>query len=547
MSQNQNAAAAETIVSGVNESRFIEHIRLMFSKKDTVIAETMQNARRAEATFIRFEYADDTSTLIITDDGVGILDFSALVTIAESAWTTQVMQTEEPFGIGFSSVSFAAESVSVESRGKMIKFCSEDLIKKCPIKIHTASFIGGTRISLCNCKLEKHRIGEALRKYARGFSLPVYWEDEEMPRPHALENLPTSTTPVGLLHVPGIHNHTQAQKGRFSDYVALYCQGLPMVTGRYATGNPVVVHIDHQKFKPRMPDRDCLVDSSEANTAIAAAINELWRQHLISELSLMPAVEFAATYWEAARHSGNLSIMNTVPFIPGDQLVYISETPVDSSHYEIYSVLAAPVSRADVESGTVLLCSDIDPDETCDGFAKLMFAKAIGYRFFNHELDAGHWAKPFIKSLSDEKAKISGKVIAKDYFSGSFVNAAIRVMETLSVSMAGETVVLDEPVSLGSHYNDNLVILAPKGVTYSGGVLRQASTYINSNDTFCETDLELDESALSNQLAIMNGETGIKTMEKCLELACARDKINLRDSSFLLTFDANGNFTVALA
>ena len=70
-----------------------------------------------------------------------------------------------------------------------------------------------------------------------------------------------------------------------------------------------------------------------------------------------------------------------------------------------------------------VLCEDIEYEDSVDGFAKLMFAKALGYLFTSHKLHEDHWAQPFIKDLNQEKVRISGKVIARDYFSGGFVSA----------------------------------------------------------------------------------------------------------------------------
>ena len=165
------ATAQETISSAVNESNFIQHLRLMFSTKDNVLSETMQNARRAGATSVSFDFNEETKTLVITDNGCGISNFKALITIAESSWSEEIMASDQPFGIGFASVSFSAEMVLVESRAKMIEFSSEDLINKVAIPIKTASFIGGTRLTLSGFKLDANRIGNSLRRLARGFSI----------------------------------------------------------------------------------------------------------------------------------------------------------------------------------------------------------------------------------------------------------------------------------------------------------------------------------------------------------------------------------------
>ena len=78
------AAQVENIVSSVNETRFLEHMRTLFSTSTTVLAECLQNGRRAGASRIDFDYDEAASTLSITDNGCGISDFRALITVAEA-------------------------------------------------------------------------------------------------------------------------------------------------------------------------------------------------------------------------------------------------------------------------------------------------------------------------------------------------------------------------------------------------------------------------------------------------------------------------------
>ena len=117
---NQAALESNSITSGVNESRFLEHLKTLFSTSTTVLAECLQNGRRAGASSVVFDYDVSESSLTITDNGCGIADFRALITVAESGWSQETMDSERPFGIGFFSVSFAAESVLGESKGKQI-------------------------------------------------------------------------------------------------------------------------------------------------------------------------------------------------------------------------------------------------------------------------------------------------------------------------------------------------------------------------------------------------------------------------------------------
>ncbi|HAN47270.1 MAG TPA: hypothetical protein DCQ20_00075, partial [Nitrospira sp.] len=359
------------------------------------------------------------------------------------------------------------------------------------------------------------------------------------------EHLQTISTPVGLLHVPGISD--EQSRGHFSSQCLVFCQGLPMSCSSYDYDHRVIVHLDHRKFKPRMPDRDGLIDSKEAKEAIAIAVKEVWRVHLEAQKSAMPPQAFIDRYWKAAYSAGLEELMNDVPILPACELRIIDDTPTNEEDCSFYGINKTPVTQAQVESGEMVLCEDIEHEDSVDGFAKLMFAKALGYLFTSHRLHEDHWAQPFIKDLDQEKVRISGKVIARDHFSGGFVSADVRVFETLSVTIAGQRVILDEPVSLGSHYSYRPSILVPKGSTYASGVLLQLSTYRGENDTFQQTDLDLDREALENLLAILNGEEGVETLTKSLQSSGAQNKANLRNRSFLVKFDEKGRLSVEAA
>ena len=177
------AAQKQTITSSVNEGRFLEHMRALFSSKTTVLAEVLQNARRAGANAVHLDW--DNGNLTVTDNGCGVSDFKAMISVAESGWSEATMISEQPFGIGFFSVSFAAEKVVVESKGRQISFSSEDLIAKQPIPIETSDFIGGTRITLHRCKLESDSIKTALLMYCLLYTSPS-------PRDRTRSRMPSS-------------------------------------------------------------------------------------------------------------------------------------------------------------------------------------------------------------------------------------------------------------------------------------------------------------------------------------------------------------------
>lgn len=546
------AAQETSITSGVNEARFLDHLRTMFSTSTTVLAECMQNSRRAGATSVIFDYDLEMSSLTIIDNGHGITDFRALITVAESGWSQETLDSECPFGIGFFSVCFAAETVTVESLGKQIIFSSEDLIAKRQIAIQSSSFIGGTCITLKKCKLDESKIGDALMQYARGFAIPIIWQGEEIPRPHARENLVCSITPVGSIHVPGIHDASRL--GQFAEVGVVYCQGLPVNVSDfsrryYSDVCRVIVHVDHLKYQPRMPDRDSLIDSAQAQKDILSAIRYLWLRHLEKQKAILSAESFVETYWSAAESAGVLEIMNTVPVLPRQVLSYVGETPVQNRDGENFmSQHKVHATKTEVESGDVQLCHEIDFEGDGDEFAKLMFAEKAGFIFVSNGLPREHWAQPFIRNLRDEKIRVAGKVINSAKFYGGFASGTLKLVESLAITITGKTLVLTEPVALGSNSSSNeMTYLVPKGVMYAGYVLRQCSTYTDDNGNDCSTDYELDSDRFNDLIAILSGEEGVDTLSKCLSSAGACNKSNLRDNTYLVRFDDQGRMTIKAA
>ena len=112
-------ATTETALK-VNQGNLVKNLRFSFTDSCTVIAELMQNARRAGATQVEIDFAPETKTLVVRDDGCGIDCYQTLFTIAESGWDAEVVEQEHPFGLGFLSALFACGHLEVESKGGRI-------------------------------------------------------------------------------------------------------------------------------------------------------------------------------------------------------------------------------------------------------------------------------------------------------------------------------------------------------------------------------------------------------------------------------------------
>lgn len=538
-------AAQKTIVSGVNEGRFIAHLREMFSTKANFLAEMMQNARRAGASCVSFVTQEDA--LEITDNGHGVRDMAALITVAESDWEQSTMDDEEPFGIGFSSVCFAAKSVTVESRGKKIVFCSDDLIAKRPIEVATSDFIGGTRVTLHQPNMDTEAIRRALKKYATGFAIPVLLDGEEVERPHALDAHPGEMTEVGFISLRGVH--FDLENFSASSSVDCYCQGLPImrVTSmrHWTYREDSVLHLDHKRFKPRMPDRDTLIDRQEAETAIQKVVDRLLLNRLVQLKTELPPEVFAEKYWDSAKRLGALGIMNDVDVLPKSVVYRVTDSPAirhdawsDPTERPLHHV-----SKADVESGAVRLVTGfVDGLQDAD-FAKMIWAKEVQAVFVDKsDLHAKHWAQAHLLDLGEATVRIGGKVLAKDHFSGNFAYCDVKLMESLSIAVNGEWVKTIEPLAIGEEYEER-VVLIPRDCSYPGGVVDQLSSF-NSDDHYQENDRDQDARELGNLVAIMAGESPQETLRKVLGNARLDGKTNLHGKRFTIVFDEKGNFQV---
>lgn len=553
-----SAAQVENIVSSVNEKRFLEHIRNLFTTSATVLAECLQNGRRAGATRIEVDCAEGSTTVVITDNGCGIADFRLLVSLAESGWDEAVMASDRPYGIGFFSTAFAAERVQVESRGRMIDYCADDLIQKHPIAVQPSSFIGGTRVTLVNCRLESSVIWRSMNRFAKGFSVPVYLNGNELPRPHAKETLPGQETDVGYVYVPGVHSDTSQSMSSFGFASGVaYCQGLPVNVGlfsdRESKRNPradVVVHVDHTRFQPRMPDRDCLIDSEAAGDAFKATIRSIWKQFIVAQKSLLPPNQFAKQYWQIAKAVGCLDVMNDVPCIPSAALSIVDNYPefsAGASHY--FGFPHSDISKDDVVSGKVVLCADFDYEGDGADLAKLTFCKDAGFLLAPDCLPQQHWAQPYLVDLRNERIRLGGRVIASGGYSGDWTSATVKLIQDPVMVMAGRSVDLQVAVVVGKEGGDQVIVVPYRdGQTpYCGWVVKQLSAYTDEWDSECETDRDLDGQELSNVIAILAGEDPLVTLNKCLSEAGAGSKSNLQNKAFLVRFDEDGNVTVTAA
>ncbi|MCC6504887.1 MAG: ATP-binding protein, partial [Aquimonas sp.] len=258
-------------------------LRLMaatFSNANKAVLELVQNGRRAGAS--RIEIITTENTLTVVDDGSGIDDFGNLLAIAKSGWNEAIQKDESPYGAGFLSALFAAEHLSVSSRGKTMRGKTADIIERlaCPIEPDPQAPKKDTSVTLQQT-VSALKVSD-MEFFLRGFPIPVLINGNEIRRDHADEGN-FDDTPIGKIRLA-----LNSQ-----NWVA-YLQGMRIASfDTYRDQDRTVVHLDPTRFKGRMPDRDQLIEHEHQVKVIQSEMQALARRQLLQLRENMPADEFA--------------------------------------------------------------------------------------------------------------------------------------------------------------------------------------------------------------------------------------------------------------
>ena len=112
----------EIRIRGAVSPQILDKATRLFRNDCTgVWGEVLQNARRAGATEVRVQIdpAGDGCQITVEDNGHGIEDFQSLLTLGTSNWNADVIQTEDPAGMGFFSLCHSW--VEVHSGNRFVK------------------------------------------------------------------------------------------------------------------------------------------------------------------------------------------------------------------------------------------------------------------------------------------------------------------------------------------------------------------------------------------------------------------------------------------
>ena len=190
----------------VNPENLVKNLRFSFTQATTVLGEIMQNSRRAGATSVSFDYVEATRLLTVRDNGCGIDSLATLLTVAESGWNADIIEREQPYGLGFLSALFSCEFIRVESKGGCFSAPTEDLLSFKPVTIKpVVDWNGITTITLQGFKPEAQQIENHLQRLAKGFPISVILNSVSLERTRALDaGLQFVNTEIGQVYLNGL-------------------------------------------------------------------------------------------------------------------------------------------------------------------------------------------------------------------------------------------------------------------------------------------------------------------------------------------------------
>ena len=483
----------DTVAIRLNKRRLIENLRFAFPNRYSVVAELVQNARRAGASSVILTYEAKAKRLVVRDDGCGIAEFQTLLTLGESGWSAAVQRTEQPFGLGFLQSLYAAGRCCVESGGRRVAFDSKAALEGAILGVERGADASGTTVTLEEVDLP--RLDREIVRMTRGFPIPVQYNGVWLRRPHAPDALPYVETAIGKVHLAGVEDDLVTREA------AVYLQGL-MIDGPALLGSPCnVVHLDSTRFRARLPDRDRLVDQEARLRQVQRVLKVMWRDRLIAAKQVAIPEVFAARFLRKAALWGHLDLFNDVPVLPEGVLMRVVGYPRRDANGRPDFLLPfrRPLARAEVERGRLRLAC-VAPFGDRSG-ARWMYARERAYLLLDAgAFAAGHWAQRYVRWLDDEPVSIEavnpGPLASLD---GRRIQVTVAACEAIEIRVGDDGVVIrDDAVYRAA---DN-TILVPENEN-SGQAVRQVSNYVDRNGEWREDDERTDAAALAEAIALL--------------------------------------------
>lgn len=502
----------------VNAEKTIQNFSSVLTDPTKVLSELIQNARRAGATRIEIEMTQATDTepsvFKIIDNGVGISDFNKLFTLSESGWSAD-NAPECPFGMGFFSVFYAAEHVTIESCGNRIALQSSSALNFEDFGEPELGVVpvGYTKIALSGVKFSTSNAEWKIKDLARHSSVDIYLNGGLLPSDLALRHY----AQVGTALVESPFG-TLVMGSPFSEHLTVVLQDLKIYTDGHHYERNVLFS---QTLKARMPDRDRLINEFDVIVEIKQWLAEHYRVELAGIRAVMANdVAFLDAHYDAVLKFSPKTLLE-IDYLPA-QAFFEVEYP--SSRYDDVWLNVSHESglfKADAANHFCCLGGfDLEYHPVAANF--VYFAKAY---IIKHALPEGHW---FVDACDIPLGEDSFNVVATeaitfDYFLPYNGGGQAVVAKSLSIEhvtglrasvvnggmLTHANDYIGEPTCARIVVDDEVQECAPtimiSGSFDSRALLLQVNSYGDGDEGYDETALDADAESFDKQYIAATG------------------------------------------
>lgn len=528
----------------VSRDGLMRTMRDQFTSKTTFISELIQNGRRAGATQIDITF-EAPNRFSISDDGSGIDHPGALLTIGQSNWDDPSMiEAENPFGIGFASAIFAAHQINIFTAEWSASFDTEALLNFSPIDVkrHRQA---GTRFELTlKEEFEEQTLKGLIKEMVRGFSLPVTFNGETLPRPHALDASPEAFQPFkyGRCHLK--ESGTQRN-------MVVYLQGFRVAGGgRFirALDDGTIVHLDPSAFRARVPDRDVLVDQKEAMTAIKEGVNDAFEAFFLARKAEMTPEAFAEKYtvWIESEGLVNRGLLDDVPLHRSLWQAYSNPPTLceyrDDCTFDIH--------QPQLPETTKIIGAWQPVDESDAAVSTYLYM--LGWPALSSQLNESHWARRH--TIDPDALKIDVTPMGeqkKTHFFGNYIDCNIVICDGVTLAPQDKALPTMRCYEYAVFDMSSQTAYVPRTAISQSAMevlVHQLSSYISENEDYMEEMADEDAYELLSLLRVHEGHDKSQIIEEMLrgkilsELARA-----MAGEAFTVSFDEKGQPSVSAA
>lgn len=554
-----------TTIKVKTDESIVSKLRNAFTSPACVLSESMQNARRANATEIVFAMLDeDANVLQIVDNGDGIASLQDFLTLSGSGWSEEVVKQEGAFGMGSYSMLYSCDYIKVESNGKMFEGFTQDILDGSEIAVVPGSVLVGTVITLTGYELSEETnvqdIFNTLTDLARGFAIQVFWGNTEIDRPHSLDNesLLFQDTELGKIKLTSIERLKSVdsikslrsrswEQGLGKTDSLFYFQGLPVGSGGYREhfdGDKNIIHLNEELFSVRIPDRDVLISHDVQVDKISALVKTMWQQALLEAKAFLPSQVFAQELFDTLSRWNCVEMLNDVNELPLGILFQVMDEPLQErpGHIDDFTSIVSAVSKKDLDNRVIKL---LRINEYCNEETITEWAYAYHGQFMccdPRRLHPDHWIfNDYMAEVDEEnRLEVSMEDACEDsQFNGDWCYFTVR---------RGSRVKMSGPV--GDAYSDNACIfvgdysisVSEQGMyvpskALSGSDIHMANCFSN-NDDWDETAANKEENLFEAFLLSIN-ESKDNAIIKLLNDSSV-SMLNLINQTISVTFDENG-------